>query len=187
MFLTDRDKELIKQMIDRGEPLPPKYKLALFADAAEVELIWQGKSSEVTNVVLPFQTIEQIDEPRSEKAGGVLAPHYKHREMIVPKQAPQQTSEPPAAVGPTAEHAGSPKNRISWARLLKRVFGIDVETCSACGAKTKIIAAIEEPKVIKKILSHMGLPTAPPIHPARGPPRPPEDDDFSQLTAFEDW
>lgn len=69
MHLTDRDKELIKQMIDRGEPLPPKYKLALFADTPEVELIWQGKSSEVTNVVLPFQTIEQIDEPRSEKSG----------------------------------------------------------------------------------------------------------------------
>jgi DNA modification methylase len=38
----------------------------LFADAPEVELIWQGKSSEVTSVVLPFQSIEQIDEPRSE-------------------------------------------------------------------------------------------------------------------------
>lgn len=69
MFLTDRDKELIKQMIDRGESLPPKYKLALFADAPEVELVWQGKSSEVTNVVLPFQTIEQVDEPRSERSG----------------------------------------------------------------------------------------------------------------------
>ena len=71
MILTDRDKELIKQMIDRAEPLPPKYKLALFAEAHEVEMIWQGKTSEVTNVVLPFQTTEQIDEPRSEKSGQV--------------------------------------------------------------------------------------------------------------------
>ena len=53
-------------MIERGEPLPPKYRLSLFADAPEVELIWQGKSSEVTTVVLPFQSIEQIDEPRAE-------------------------------------------------------------------------------------------------------------------------
>jgi adenine specific DNA methylase Mod len=29
--------------------------------------VWNGKSSEVCNVVLPFQTIEQVDEPRSEK------------------------------------------------------------------------------------------------------------------------
>jgi len=51
--------------------LPPKYKLALFSDAPEVELMWQGKTNEVTNVVLPFQSIEQIDEPRSERSGEV--------------------------------------------------------------------------------------------------------------------
>ncbi len=66
MNLSDRDKEIIKGHLDRGEPLPAKYKLVLFADAPEVELVWQGKSSEVTSVALPFQSIEQIDEPRSE-------------------------------------------------------------------------------------------------------------------------
>ncbi|MGH2558760.1 MAG: DNA methyltransferase, partial [Thermomicrobiales bacterium] len=72
MNLTDREKEMLKTMIDRGEPLPPRYRLALFADAPEVELIWQGKTSEVTNVVLPFQSIEQIDEPRAEAAGRAI-------------------------------------------------------------------------------------------------------------------
>ncbi len=75
MNLTDREKELLKGMIDRGEPLPPKYRLSLFADAPEVELIWQGKTSEVTNAVLPFQSIEQVDEPRNEvgdTVGGAL-------------------------------------------------------------------------------------------------------------------
>ncbi len=57
---------------------------------------------------------------------------------------------------------------MSWARLLKRVFDIDVEHCPHCGGKLKIIAAIEEPGVIAKILAHLGLPTrAPP----RSPPR----------------
>jgi len=64
--LSERDKEIAKGYIDRGEPLPAKYKLLLFADAPEVELVWQGKTSEVTNVVLPFQSIEHIDEPRTE-------------------------------------------------------------------------------------------------------------------------
>ena len=72
MNLTDREKELLKGMIDRGEPLPPKYRLSLFADAPEVELIWQGKTSEVTNVVLPFQSIEHVDEPRAEAAGKAI-------------------------------------------------------------------------------------------------------------------
>ncbi len=64
MNLTDQEKEQIKAMIDRGEKLPAKYKSLLFADAPEVELVWQGKTSEITGVVLPFQSIEQIDEPR---------------------------------------------------------------------------------------------------------------------------
>jgi len=70
MNLTDRDKQIIKEHIDRGEPLPPKYKVMVFADAPEVELIWQGKTSEITSVVLPFQSIEQIDEPRAETMSG---------------------------------------------------------------------------------------------------------------------
>jgi hypothetical protein len=52
---------------------------------------------------------------------------------------------------------------LSWARLLKRVFDIDIEHCPNCGG-----AAIEDPPVIIKILSHLGLPTrAPPRAPAR--------------------
>ena len=62
-----RKRLYLKSLIDRGEPLPPKYKAILFADAPDVELVWPGKTREVTNVVLPFQSIEQIDEPRAEK------------------------------------------------------------------------------------------------------------------------
>jgi adenine-specific DNA-methyltransferase len=64
--LSEREKEQLKAMIDAGQPLPPRYRAALFADPPEAELIWPGKTNEVTNVVLPFQTIEQIDEPRAE-------------------------------------------------------------------------------------------------------------------------
>jgi hypothetical protein len=57
---------------------------------------------------------------------------------------------------------------MTWSRLLKRVFDIDIERCSNCGGALKIIAAIEEPPVIARILAHLGLPTrAPPRSPAR--------------------
>ena len=57
---------------------------------------------------------------------------------------------------------------MSWARLLKRVFDIDIEHCPHCGGTMKIIAAILEPAVITQILAHLGLPTrAPPRTPAR--------------------
>ena len=54
--------------------------------------------------------------------------------------------------------------RMSWACLLKRVFDIDIEQCPRCGARLKIIAAIVDPQLIVKILTHLGLP-------ARAPPR----------------
>ena len=44
-----------------------KYRFLLFEDKREVELVWNGKTSEVCNVVLPFQTIAQVDAPRAEK------------------------------------------------------------------------------------------------------------------------
>ena len=44
---------------------------------------------------------------------------------------------------------------MSWARRLKRVFGIEIEDCARCGGKLKVIASIEEPQVIAKILAHL--------------------------------
>jgi len=89
MHLTDREKEELKRLIDAGEPLPAKFKLRLFADAPEVELMWQGKTSEVTSVVLPFQSIEQIDEPRraagsDRSADGSSASGLELRETATP-------------------------------------------------------------------------------------------------------
>jgi hypothetical protein len=44
---------------------------------------------------------------------------------------------------------------MTWAQRLKRVFNIDIETCPACGGAVRIIACIEDPLVIEKILSHL--------------------------------
>lgn len=70
MALSDADKALIKELIDRGESLPERFRWTLFAEPRETELIWPGKTNEVTTAVLPFQSIEQIDEPRAEPDTG---------------------------------------------------------------------------------------------------------------------
>ena len=65
--LTEQERREVVRFIEAGEPLPDKYRFLLFDDKREVELVWNGKTNQVTNVVLPFQTIEQVDEPRAEK------------------------------------------------------------------------------------------------------------------------
>src|SRR3989304_2638711 len=66
MQLSDHQIRDINRLLQQGKPLPDEYRFLLFVDKREVELVWNGKTNEVTNVVLPFQTIEQVDEPRSE-------------------------------------------------------------------------------------------------------------------------
>ena len=59
--------------------------------------------------------------------------------------------------------------RLSWARLLKRVFALDLEHGPNCGGELKIIAAILEQPVIEKVLTYLGLQArASPCSPARG-------------------
>ena len=47
--------------------MPDKFLLLMFEEKREVELVWNGKSSEVGNIVQPVQVIEQVDERRAEK------------------------------------------------------------------------------------------------------------------------
>jgi DNA modification methylase len=65
--LTEQEQQEIIRFIEADRPLPDKYRFLLFGDKREVELVWNGKSSEVCNIILPFQVIEQVDEPRAEK------------------------------------------------------------------------------------------------------------------------
>ena len=69
--LSDNERRDVIKYLEAGKPLPEKYRFLLFSEAQEVELLWNGKTNEVTNVVLPFQVIEQIDKPRSDKKIGL--------------------------------------------------------------------------------------------------------------------
>ena len=65
--LTEQEQQEIIRFIEADKPLPDRYRFLLFEDKREVELVWNGKSNEICNIVLPFQTIEQVDEPRAEE------------------------------------------------------------------------------------------------------------------------
>ena len=66
MDLSDSEKRDLIKLIESNKPLPDQYRFRIFEKSDEIELLWNGKSNEITNVNLPFQIIEQVDEPRKE-------------------------------------------------------------------------------------------------------------------------
>ncbi len=64
--LSEAEQRDLFNLIQQGKALPEKYRFILFEDKREVELVWNGKSRDVCTTVLPFQTLEHIDEPRKE-------------------------------------------------------------------------------------------------------------------------
>lgn len=103
---------------------------------------------------------------------GVFAPHSKYRARVIPAkrgtgkkiQSPDVSDQTPA----------EKRTATTWAKRLKRVFDIDIETCEKCGGEVKIIASIEDPAVIRKILTHLDKQAATAamarLPPSRAPP-----------------
>jgi hypothetical protein len=102
---------------------------------------------------------------------GVFAAHAALRAAITPggRGAGARRCATPAESSPSKDV------RLNWARRLRRVFGIEIEQCAGCGGRLKVIASIEEPELIERILTHRRergedeAPTAP--LGARAPPQ----------------
>ncbi|MDN5938380.1 MAG: IS91 family transposase [Salinisphaera sp.] len=105
---------------------------------------------------------------------GVFAPNSKWRALVTParrgkgRRGMDTESEEKT---PAERHVA-----MTWAQRLKRVFDIDIRACAACGGAVRIIAAIEDPAVIRSILDHVkkkaALPDAYHRPAARAPPAP---------------
>jgi hypothetical protein len=130
-----------------------------------------------------------IPPPRAHQVRyhGILAPCASLRSRVVPVHASELGLSDGWADAPGAEAAtaanpeGSPRadgehrredlpdphpRRYAWAALLQRVFGLDALRCPRCGSTLRLIAAIEDPAIARRILECLGLPArAPPIAP----------------------
>ena len=84
---------------------------------------------------------------------GVFAPNHHYRARVTPARRGKHNKCHPAdeADQTPAEKRAS----MTWAKRLKRVFNIDIETCSECGGDVRIIASIEDSVVIGAILAHL--------------------------------
>lgn len=87
---------------------------------------------------------------------GVFAPNSKHRVQVTPAK---RGKKPDLSEAPDTDWQDkSPAERhrsMTWMQRLKRVFNIDIEVCEHCGGQVKVIASIEDPKVIEQILKHL--------------------------------
>jgi len=95
---------------------------------------------------------------------GVLAPRARWRPDVVA----YRRTEWDRATDPRAEGEGAHRPRYwTWALLMRRAFDLDVLRCPRCAGRMQLIATINDPAVIQRILAHLGLPGA------REDPRPP--------------
>ena len=116
---------------------------------------------------------------------GAFAPNHSLRKLVVkagaaaPRRRKDRT-EPTDAVAPDGLSSQLPDNkatsgRLSWAAAMKACWKADVLQCE-CGGKRSLVALIQQPVVIKKVLVHLDLPTdlvtrgEPPVVSVRGPP-----------------
>ena len=98
---------------------------------------------------------------------GFLAPHSKVRSKLATSRKALKEKEKGKEEN-NSDDSLNKAGKIRWARLLKRVFRVDIEICMFCGGKTKILSAIHDDVNITRILKHIGLdPNPPPIKPAR--------------------
>src|SRR5690606_26785724 len=112
-----------------------------------------------------------VPKPRAHQIRyhGVFAPASPDRARVVPRTRA-------AVAGECGEASVTDRQRalaLTWAQRLKRVFAIEIETCRRCGGRLRVIASIEAPTTIERILAHLSRDAEPvdPAYPGRAPPQ----------------
>ena len=110
--------------------------------------------------------VSLIPPPRSHltRYHGALASHSRDRAQAIASR--------PAGPDPASALERRPQWRLPWAELLGRVYAVELFLCNQCGGRRRILAAITDPQVARKILDHLRLPAGlPRTAPPRAPPQ----------------
>ncbi|NWG13055.1 MAG: transposase [Acidobacteria bacterium] len=187
--VTARDRLRLERLARyAGRPALATGRLSLLPDGRLLYRLKHRWRDGTTHVICePLELIERlaalVPPPRFNitRYYGVFAPAAAFRPRVTPE--PEASSPPPhpgcqAAVqaseadrGKTKGKRGCRPRNYPWATLMERVFGLDVLACPRCGARMRILAAINPPAAIEKILACLGLPArAPPTAPPAAAP-----------------
>ena len=120
----------------------------------ELKTPWRNGTTHVIFEPLDFiaRLVALVPKPRVNltRFHGVFAPNSQYRALVTVKRGRGKTVK---ALNDQTQ--AEKRASMTWAKRLKRVFNIDIEICSECGGDVKIIASIEDPAVIQKILAHV--------------------------------
>ena len=123
----------------------------------ELKTPWRNGTTHVIFEPLDFisRLVSLVPKPRVNltRFHGVFAPNSKYRARVTP--AGRGKCKKTQSADESDQTSAEKRASMTWAKRLKRVFDIDIETCSECGGDVKIIASIEDPAVIQKILAHL--------------------------------
>jgi len=123
----------------------------------ELKTPWRNGTTHVIFEPLDFiaRLVALVPKPRVNltRFHGVFAPNSKYRAKVTLARRGKNKKSHPAEEGD--QSSAEKRASMTWAKRLKRVFNIDIETCSECGSDVRIIASIEDPAVIHKILVHL--------------------------------
>ena len=158
-----------------GRPPVATERLSLLPDGRllyHLKHRWRDGTSHV--IFEPLEMVEKlaalVPPPRFNlvRYYEILAPSATWRPLVIPES---ETCDAPTHLYCPAQNPGAadtkkkgncgPRNH-SWSELLRRIFELDVLKCPRCGGRMRILAAINPPDAISKILDCLGLPSRPP-------------------------
>jgi hypothetical protein len=162
------------------EPIRPPLAQGSLKQISEHEFTFRLKtpwSDGTTHLLLSASELLEklsalVPPPRANlvRYHGILAPHAKKRKEVVPKKPDEEELK---------KTRGFAKNRILWAALLARTFGLKMETCPDCGGRMRIVAVVTDPLSVKTYLDGVGLESEiPKLRPPRAPPQTELDMDY---------
>ena len=118
---------------------------------------WRNGTTHVVFEPLDFisRLVSLVPKPRVNliRFHGVFAPNSQYRAKITP--ARRGNRKKCHSADETDQTPAEKRASITWAKRLKRVFNIEIETCDKCDGDVRIIASIEDPAVIQKILAYL--------------------------------
>ena len=156
-------------------------RLRLLADGrvlVQLKRVWADGTSHL--LFEPLEFLEKLaaltPRPRINLIlyHGILAPHARWRSRIVPgldTQPLDRGQSPEGGRASADDPTGRPPHtrHWRWADLLRRAFEMDVLACPVCGNRMRLLATLEDPRVVEQILTHLGRPSKPvradPAHP----------------------